>query len=423
MKVLHLNTFDIRGGAARAAYRIHQSLKATGVCSSMLVANKYGDDDDVDVYPVHWQERKMKWSKRMLSWQGSENPTYHSCNLFPSGICRVINHSDNDIIHLHWLGNEFINIAEIAKINKPIVWTLHDMWAFSGAEHYEDVGNPGRFREGYKKSNRPAGHAGIFDCDAWVWRRKKKHWSKTKFNFVTPSRWLGNCLEDSALLGDHAGTVIPYPINTAIFRPHDKMSAREYFTLPEDKKMILFGADSGTNNPLKGYDYLKRAIGRLSTRTIAESCQIVIFGGKKKSNIDELHSIPVTDVGHLTDDGLLAMLYSAADVFVLPSIIDNLPQTMIEALSCGTPGVGFKIGGVPDMIVHNENGYLAEPFEAKDLANGIEWVLSYSEEKCLGIKARLNVERENSNELIGGKYIKLYESILSSGQFEQSSYQ
>lgn len=415
MKVLHLNTFDIRGGAARAAHRIHQSLRAAGVSSSMLVANKYGDDEDVAVYPVRWQERKMKWGNKMLSWQGSANPTYHSCNLFPSGIYRAINHADNDIIHLHWLGHEFISIAEIAKINKPIVWTLHDMWAFSGAEHYDDIGSSGRFREGYTKSNRPAGHAGFFDCDAWVWRRKKKHWKKTKFNFVTPSRWLGNCLENSALLGNHAPTLIPYPIDTAIFRTHGKMSARENLTLPKDRKIILFGADSGTTNPLKGYDYLERAIGHLSKRPIAKSCHIVIFGERKKSNIDELYSIPVTDVGHITDDGILATLYSAADVFVLPSIIDNLPQTMIEALSCGTPSVGFKIGGVPDMIEHKENGYLAEPFEAKDLANGIEWVLCNSEEKCLGRKARSKVERENSNGLIGGKYRKLYESILNSG--------
>ena len=141
----------------------------------------------------------------------------------------------------------------------------------------------------------------------------------------------------------------------------------------------------------------------------------LIFGGKKKSNIDELHSIPVTDVGHLTDDGLLATLYSAADVFVLPSIIDNLPQTMIEALSCGTPSVGFNIGGVPDMIEHKGNGYLVEPFEVKDLANGIEWILCNSEEKCLGRRARLKAERENANGLIGRKYRQLYENILNPG--------
>jgi glycosyltransferase involved in cell wall biosynthesis len=414
MKVLHLNTFDSRGGAARAAYRIHRALRTIGVRSSMLVACKDGADHDVKVHPVGWQDRKVKWANRILSWQKTTNPTWHSCNLFPSGLHRAVNYSDADIINLHWLGNEFVSIGEIAKIRKPIVWTLHDMWAFCGAEHYENINSAGRFRQGYTKHTRPKGYSGLIDCDAWVWRMKKKNWKKKNFEFIAPSRWLADSLSDSLLFRCREADVIPYPIETTIFRAHDKKKSRKNFGLQRDKKIILFGADWGTENPLKGYSYLEKALSHLSVRPIAESCQIAIFGGGNDKNGSKLNGIPVKNLGRITDDELLAVLYSTADVFVLPSILDNLPQTMLEALSCGVPGVGFKIGGVPDMIDHMENGYMAEPFKVEDLANGIEWVLVNAEKKQLGTMARLKVERENTYAVIGEQYERLYKRVLES---------
>ena len=168
MNILHLNTYDTSGGAARAAYRIHRALRASGVSSKMLVAHKDSKDPDVSVFPVARQLKKLRLSRKLLSWQSSANPAYHTCNFFPSGIHKVINRSDADIVHFHWIANELISIAEVKKIKKPIVWTLHDMWAFSGTEHYDDLVNPDRYKQSYNKLNQPHTHTGRIDVDAWV---------------------------------------------------------------------------------------------------------------------------------------------------------------------------------------------------------------------------------------------------------------
>lgn len=415
MKILHLNTYDIRGGAARAAYRIHAALRENGIQSEMIAARKDSQDSNVKAYHVRHQEKKIRFGKRLLSLQRSSNPILHSCNLFLSGIHQAINRSDADIVHLHWLGHELISIAEVKKINKPIVWTLHDMWAFCGAEHYDDVSIPGRYRKGYKRENRPATHRGRIDIDAWTWRRKRKHWRHINFNFVTPSRWLAGCLFESALFSPKKATVIPYCLNTDVFKPVDRPRGREQFNLSQDKQLILFGADGGGKNLLKGYHLLEKALEYLADRGAANTMECVVFGGKNEGR-SVLKGIPVTAIKRIKDDNLLAMLYSAADAFVAPSMLDNLPNTVMEAMSCGTPCVGFRIGGIPDMIDHQKNGFIARPFKTQELAEGINWVISNSHRRNqLGREARKKVLASYHPNIIAKQYLKLYRNICKFG--------
>ncbi|WP_136810717.1 glycosyltransferase family 4 protein [Desulfosediminicola flagellatus] len=413
MKILHLNNFDITGGAARAAYRIHAALRECGIHSEMLVARKNSLDRSVRCYPVPYQVKKNHFIKKLLGYQKTSNPSYHSLNLFQSGIYKIINRIDADIINIHWIGKELISISELKKINKPIVWTLHDMWAFCGAEHYDSIDFSNRYRERYTNKNRPTCHKGWVDLDGSTWRRKKKHWHNVNFNFVTPSRWMAECLCMSSLFFGEKATVIPNCLNTDVFKPTDKNNARKSFNLPQEKQLILFGADGGSRNPLKGFHFLKQALETFASGSEVSAIECITFGGKC-SGRSTIKGIPVTEVGRINDDHKLAMLYSLADVFIIPSMMDNLPNTVMEAMSCGTPCVGFGIGGIPDMIDHLQNGFLVSPFDTNMLAEGIKWVLGDIERHYkLSKAAREKVVCNYAYTKVAEQYIDVYKRITN----------
>ncbi|WP_101757756.1 glycosyltransferase [Oceanicoccus sp. KOV_DT_Chl] len=223
LKVLVVSQADVHGGAARAAYRLHRALLQRGVQSQMLVAKKMSGDYSVlgpDSNPANTWADLRNYLSLPLHWlHDAVNRNLHSYNIFPSGLHKKINAMDVDVVNLHWINREMMSVAEIAKIHHPIVWTLHDMWAFCGAEHYDDLAQPERYKAGYPASQ---SHRGRFDLDRWVWQRKFKHWSKKPFNFVTPSVWLAQCVEQSALLRNHKVRSIPNCIDLELFRPIDK---------------------------------------------------------------------------------------------------------------------------------------------------------------------------------------------------------
>lgn len=401
------------GGAARAARRIHQSLINAKMDSRMLVSLKQSFDNNIDEYHIWNKHRKLKFLSKLLKLQASTNPTHHSCNLFSSGIHRIINSSNADIVHLHWIGHEFLSISEICKINKPIVWTLHDMWAFCGAEHCDDLTNPGRFLEGYHTNNRPPGRKWLFDVDRWVWQWKQKNWKKVQFHFVTPSRWLAKCLQKSALLKNSPTSVIPNCLNTDIFSPYDKKSSRYFFHLPENKKLLLYGAHGGDQNPLKGFNLLKESLKIIKKSELGNDIECVTFGDRQKG-VEQVHGIPLHHVGYINDDHILAKLYSSADMFVTPSKIDNLPNTVMESMSCGTPCLAFAIGGMPDLIEHKQTGYLAQKFNIRDLANGILWIFDKLRiDELLGKTCRQKVIQNYHPDVISQKYIIFYKRVLN----------
>ena len=202
MKILHVCWIDNSGGAAIAAYRLHRGLLGVGVDSRMLVARKQSDDHTVlgpeGMFSKVAHRLRPHLTNPILKWQKSDNPIQHSLNLLPSGLHRRINAMDVDVVNLHWINGEMISIAEIARIRKPVVWTLHDMWAFCGAEHHSGADGPMRYREGYLAGNRGPGQSGL-DLDRWVWKRKKRQWRDATFQIVTPSRWLQKCAASSVL--------------------------------------------------------------------------------------------------------------------------------------------------------------------------------------------------------------------------------
>ena len=411
MKVLHLNHSDITGGAARAAYRIHHAMRAFGVDSRMLVNFATSGDWTVEKAP------RSNFSKVFVRGRGlvedlvtrtlttSDSATL-SPAIIPSRWNVRLNSSDTDVIHLHWVGGGMISIADIGKINKPVVWTLHDMWPFCGAEH---LTFNFRWREGYTRNNRPVDESG-FDLNRWTAVRKRRHWLRP-LQIVTPSRWLGEFARQSELMRDWPVTVIPNTIDTDVWQPVEKALARQLLFLPPDVPLVLYGAMGGGKSWYKGYDLLLAALNHL--RGELPNLRLVIFGQLAEEAQTDI-GFPVHYMGHLHDDVSLRLLYCAADVMIIPSRLENLPNTGIEAHACGTPVVAFDAYGLRDIVSHKHTGYLADAYDFKDLANGLRWVLSDTVAlAALGRAARARAVERWSPQVVSALYAQTYQMAVT----------
>lgn len=412
MKVIQLSFSDIVGGGGfRAAYRIHHALRRHDIDSNMAVSIKGTDDWTVKKVPDTKISRIIAQARASVGylphrlWLKTENPIIHSPALLPSRWPDLVNHSDADLVHMHWVNSEMLSIADIGKLRKPVVWTLHDMWAFCGAEHYTDGD---RYQSGYFSDNRPSYESG-FDLNRWTWNRKHKHW-KRPFQIVTPSHWLAACVSKSALMRDWPVTVVPNTIDTEVWQPIDQKLARQLLSLPTDVPLLLFGAGGGTRDPRKGFDLLQAALEHL--RGQMPQLQLVVFGqGAPKDQVDL--GFPIHYTGRLHDELSLRTLYSAADAMVIPSRQDNLPNTGLEAHACGTPVIAFHVGGLPDIVDHCKTGYLAKPFDTIDLAKGIQWVIiDENRLNSLSICSRQRAIDNWSPHIVVKSYEKIYQNVL-----------
>lgn len=414
MKVLQLNHSDINGGAARASYRIHHALRDIGIDSQMLVNLAASGDWSVRGPTSLWGKTISRMRPQLVSplrkLLNTGNPIIHSPALVPSRWSKRLNASDADVVHLHWVQGEMLSIADIGCICKPVVWTLHDMWAFCGAEH---VTPDYRWRDGYRVDNRPAHESG-FDLNRYTWQRKRKHWRRP-LQVVCPSQWLADCVRTSALMGEWPVAVVPNPIDTNRWEPIDQRLARQLLDLPQDCPLLLFGAMGGGQDPNKGFDLLLAALSHLRSEPSLETLQLVVFGQLAPQSPPQL-GFPVHFTGHLHDDLTLRALYSAADAFVLPSRQENLPNTGLEAHACGTPVVAFNTGGLPDIVDDRVTGALAEPYEPASLAAAMRWVLDDSQ-RCrdLGAEARKRAELLWAPARVAGMYQEVYAGAMAHG--------
>ncbi|MBA7568028.1 putative teichuronic acid biosynthesis glycosyltransferase TuaC [subsurface metagenome] len=414
MKILLLNTNDISGGAAIAAYRLLKGLQKNGVQAQMLVQSKKSDDYSIIGPQTKWQKAFSRIRPIIdsipVKFYKQRKKIIFSPAILPDNIFKKIQDINPDIIHLHWIAGGFIKIESLAKMKKPIVWTLHDMWAFSGGCHYDEecgkyINNCGRcpLLNSNKKN----------DLSYKIWKRKEKSWKNLDLTIVTVSSWLGECAKKSSLFNKTRVEVIPNGIDLNRFKPIDKNIARDILYLPKDKKIILFGALSTLSDKRKGYPLLKEALKKFSSKE-NKDIELVIFGSSKPKD-EENMGFKTRYLGRLNDEISLELVYSAADVMIVPSIQDNLPNTVMESISCGTPVVAFNIGGIHDMIDHQKNGYLAKPFDAADLAYGIKWVLEDDKRwRKLSENAREKVKNEFDIVKVAKRYVDLYKNALKS---------
>lgn len=377
MKILNVSTSDIVGGAARAAYRLHRTLLAEEEESRMLVRSKNsGDllvDGPISTVSKEWGAIRPAFGGLVLRLQHNSHHVFRSVSCLPSRWATAINESNADVVNLHWVAGEAMSIEDIGRIRKPVVWTLHDMWPFCGTEHYAPDGDDTRWKQGYAPTNRPEGQTGI-DLDRWAWHRKVRAWCKP-IQIITPSHWLSRCVAASALMRDWPVATIPNVLDTDTYKPVDRGFARAALNLPQDKTIVLFGAIAGGVDPRKGYDLLLESLRHFSRVDDAgKSALCVVFGQLAPPQQPNI-AIPMQWMGHIHDDVTLALLYSAANVMVVPSRQEAFGQTASEALACGCPVVAFDATGLVDVVDHKVTGYLAKAFDEEDLAHGISWVL------------------------------------------------
>jgi len=411
LKILHISTYDTSGGAARAMYRLHRGLLNSGQQSLVYVQRKYSNENEI-VTAGNCQKFVGKLKSRIdqlpLKLLYPNRNSIFSPAFVPDVLARIVKQLQPDIIHLHWIADGFIRIESLKKINKPIVWTLHDMWAFTGGCHYSD---------GCMNYHQSCGNCAVigsgesFDLSRRVWNRKNRAWKDLNLTLVSPSKWLAECAKNSCLMNDKRVEMIHNGINTNIFKPCNKKKVRELLNLPKDKKLILFGAAGGNRDPRKGFKHLYDALQILVRNGWKDQIGIIVFGSSESESVSNL-GVKAYFYDNINDENLLASIYAAADVFVAPSLQDNLPNTILESMSSSTPCVAFSIGGMPDMIEHLHNGYLAKPLDFADLAKGILWVLR-DENRYLDLckYARKKVEESFELRHIAEKYLKIYSQL------------
>ncbi|MGE0660721.1 MAG: glycosyltransferase family 4 protein [Reyranellaceae bacterium] len=413
MKVLHLSTFDAGSGAARGSLWLHEALARRNVTSSMIVAKKIGDDDSIKALPDRFSRMAARLRMRLDDFPtrlyASTEESFWTLGLLPSRFDRVVEKAAPDIIHLHWVGAGFLPIAAMKRFSCPIVWTLRDMWSFTGGCHY--TAGCERYREGcgacpQLRSNR------LNDISRVVWRHKQKHWRDLDLWLVPISRWLGECASSSALLGHYPVEVIPNGLDVSTFSALDRTAARSAWNLPSNRPIAVYGAINATQDPRKGFNELIEGLRALGKEQRARDLLLLVFGDLRSGDMPDC-GIETRHVGFVEDNRRLAELYASADVAVMPSLQEAFGKTLIEAMACGTPVVAFDSGGPRDIVTHCVDGYLARPFDPNDLARGILWCLdAVAAGEGIRAAAREKVLSEFDIEVVATRYHALYQRIL-----------
>lgn len=407
MRVLIVSTHDQQGGAAIAAYRLLVALNKNGVAANMLTIDKKSDNTNVIEVGNSLLNRGRFVAERGAIFIQNR---FSKKNLFDISIANtgvsITNHptfKKADVIHLHWINQGMLSIRDIGKIvasGKKIIWTMHDMWPFTGICHHARECT--HFETGCGLCpylNNPSKS----DISYSTYLLKQAAYSLGNIHFVACSNWLTELAVKSKLTNDHKVSTIANPIDTEVYTPKDKVAVRKLMNLPLDKKIILFAA-AKVSDKRKGIDYLIEA-SKIIAQQKDNNYMFLIAGGNSDEIVEQL-ALPAISVGYVSS-GEMPNLYNAADLFVTPSLQENLPNTIMESMACGTPCVGFNIGGIPEMIDHKQNGYVAAYKDAQDLAQGLMWLLNETAEP-LAENARNKTIKHYSEATIAKKYIDIY---------------
>lgn len=407
MKVVVLS-IDDKFGAGRAAARINRAVNFAGTDSQLYVYQKPNYPDSNILKRTSFEKiiKKFCYILNCLRLLKYPHRSFYHAEKYGINFKKCQPLKDADIIHLHWINDgiwspAFINY--LIKLEKPIVWTMHDMWPFTGGCHYDDFCGKYSNECGCCPAlNSQKNH----DLSYKEIVSKKILYGRANICFVGCSEWMTNIYRESTIAKKtgHKAFTIPNPIDTEIFHKMDKAGCRKKLKLPVDKKIILFGAVNSTTDRRKGYKMLKDAISHLNHKS---EYVLVVFGCEKFD--DAFSDIQTFCMGIIKNDKELAILYNAADVFVAPSIQENLANTVVESIACGTPVAAFNIGGMKDMIISGFNGYLAKPYDTMQLSNGIKVCLADCGQTEEHIKF---VHDRFSYQVVGNKYTSLYRELL-----------
>jgi len=402
--VLYLSVSNGNGGAARAAYRIHCGLLDAGVNSMMLVKTATDEKRNVIVASSEKQKRRNK-QNYLQDYSVAPDSYFVPASTHGIHLQKYIELFDPDIIQLHWINNDFIRLEDLKDIKKKIVWRFPDCWPMTGGCHY--IGECTNYM--YYCGKCPQLNSdNKNDLSHKIWLRKYNSFKNVDMAIVVPSIWLKNIAKKSSLFRERKIEIIPNGLDIGLFSPLDKKSARKILNLPLDKKIILFGAFLAIQDKRKGFLLFMQALQQLAEKQ-GDEYEAIVFGADKNDlSID----LPLRFLGILRDHLTLQMIYSAADVMVVPSMQEAFGQTVIEAMACAVPVVTFANTGTSGIIDHQQNGYLAQFGDVKDLAKGIQWVLEDDfRRKILAKNARETVLLRYDIRLVAQQYIQLYENL------------
>ena len=418
MRILIVNTSESTGGAAVAANRLMEALKNNGVKAKMLVANKTSDQITVVGLSHRWLQRwRFIWERFSVYCRLH----FSRRNLFAidiantgADITSLPEFREADLIHLSWINQGMLSLGDIRKIvksGKPVVWTMHDLWPATAICHY--ARQCAMFKTGCHNCRLLPGGGSANDIASKVWSKKKALYHNSNIHFVTCSRWLETQARQSGLLVGQRVSSIPNPIDSRVFAPSGRREARLRMCLPEHGRVILFVAQR-VDDDRKGVAYFVEAVNSLaaSSPDFASTTSVAVIG-KNSEQVAAGINIPTFALGTVSGSHAMALAYNSADVFVLPSLEDNLPNTIMEAMACGVPCVGFRVGGIPEMIDHRRNGYIANFKDTADLAKGISWVLDEADRAALSAEARGKVLHCYSQQSVASQYIEVYNEMIA----------
>ena len=410
MRVLIINTSERTGGAAVAAHRLMDALNNNGVKAKMLVRDKETDQLTVSALPQSWRQQWNFLWERFVVWTRLHFKREHLFEIdianCGTDITKLPEFQEADIIHLHWINQGMLSLNNIRKIlesGKPVVWTMHDIWPATAICHYC------RGCEQYQVECTKCPLLPGGSMAKRVWRQKERMLQGQCITFVCCSEWLAGEAKKSALLAGQRIVSIPNAIDSRVFCPQNKQQARQTLGLPVDSRIILFVSQRVTDSR-KGMNYFVEAIQKLVQQhpEMRENAGVAILGGHAEEVASQL-ALPSYPLGYVSDPQRIVSVYNAADVFVLPSLEDNLPNTLMEAMACGVPCVSFRVGGIPEMIDHQSNGYVAQPCDANDLAQGIHYVLAEADYDELSHECVKKVARCYSQQSVANRYIEEYQ--------------
>ena len=422
MKILQISTCDINGGAARATYRLHQGLREIGQDCRMLVRHKESQDDTVVL--VDAEERPENpnedffLSDIIQPYYIDSNQTELSNTLFSLSypgydLSELPVVQSADIVNLHWVAQyqSLVTLHRLFALGKPVVWTLHDQWAFTGGCHYSAG------CEKYQSDCVECPQLGDdpFNLPAAILKDKLEIFKDADLTIVTPSRWMAECARRSRLFKDLKIEVIPNSLETDIYIPLPKPEAKEEIGISPEAITMLFGAIDGSEKR-KGFFELVNAIKFCLNEDVFQKLlqddkiRLICFG--RPSHELESIGIPFVALGHLDSDEKIRSAYSAADIFLLPSLEDNLPNTILESMSCGTPVVAFDVGGLPDMVINGVTGQLVSLSDSRKMGETIIDLIQKPDlRKSMGKEGRKRAEKEYSLKVQAERYSDLYKEL------------
>lgn len=411
MKIAHISHTDAGAGAGRAAYRIHRSLRELGQDSHMFVGSKRTNDPTV--IPVVStglgrlaakvsEYSEVKTARRMTAPDAGLVSLARFGYFNPSTDPRV---TSADVICNYWLGGGFVRPEAFAGIRKPIVWRLSDVWPFTGGCHYP--ARCERYRQSCGECPQLAAPAPR-DATQRLIERKHNAWRELNLTIAAPSNWMADLARKSTLFGERRIEVIPTGVDTDTYRPMERTQARARWGIPQDKTVILFGA-MDTADPRKGFAQLQGALQYVAGTDQRHQLLAVIFGQSGLVAAD----IPIASkfLGRLEDDAALVAAYCAADMVIVPSLEDNLPNVGLEAIACGAPVIGFNVCGMRDIVQHGVNGALANKVDAAALAAEIIAMLESGQIVQMSANARTRAQARFSLTKQAQSYLELYQEL------------